>query len=281
MKRLIAALLTVVVIAVPVSAGSSNAFTIDDALNILKDLAGLQELTAEQKNLYDINKSGDVTIEDALEILKFLAGLESLVTFETAVGDIVHFGEYQWRVLDVQDGRALIITRNVVERRAFSNRDVTGDITWATSDIRTYLNGEFYNSFSESDRARIVPTDNTTSNNQWFATSGGTSTLDNIFLLSLCEVVKYYGDSGQLQNRPSNNFATGDFIISDQYNTSRIAAHEAGFEGVGFGEGWWLRSPGQRSGYAAVVGIDGDIRVSGSFTDFSGLWIRPALWLEL
>jgi hypothetical protein len=50
-------------------------FTIDDALEILKYLAGLQVLTSEQFLLYELNGDGEINIDDALIILKMLASL--------------------------------------------------------------------------------------------------------------------------------------------------------------------------------------------------------------
>jgi hypothetical protein len=50
-------------------------FTTADALNILRFVAGLTELTAEQAKLYDINGDGAVDTADALAILRYIAGI--------------------------------------------------------------------------------------------------------------------------------------------------------------------------------------------------------------
>ena len=42
-------------------------------------------------------------------------------------GDKISFGDYEWRVLDVQDNTALIITEYVIEERSY--HDVYKDIT--------------------------------------------------------------------------------------------------------------------------------------------------------
>jgi len=134
------------------------------------------------------------------------------------VGDIIQFGAYEWRILDIQGGRALVVSENILEFRLYHHE--FGPITWADCSLRAYLNGEFYNSnaFSNADRTRIVQVTNVNENNQWYGTNGGANTQDRIFLLSISEVVKYFGDSGQLANRPS-----GAQYIDDQYNTNRIA----------------------------------------------------------
>lgn len=109
-------------------------------------------------------------------------------------GDKISFGDYEWRVLDVQDNTALIITEYVIEERSY--HDVYKDITWEECSLRTYLNGEFYNKFSERDRSRIISVLNQNMDNQWYGTKGGADTWDRIFLLSLEEAAcNYFGDS--------------------------------------------------------------------------------------
>jgi hypothetical protein len=58
------------------------------------------------------------------------------------IGDILSFGSYKWRVLDIQNDTALIITEEIIEQRPYHDRYV--DITWADCELRKYLNGEFY-----------------------------------------------------------------------------------------------------------------------------------------
>ena len=112
----------------------------------------------------------------------------------------VQFGGYDWYVLEKQDGKMLLLTEKIIGRRAYHNR--VENITWETCDMRKYLNGEFYNSFNETDRKRIVEVMNDNPANPWYGTSGGNSTTDKIYLLSIAEVVKYFGDSGLCENRP-------------------------------------------------------------------------------
>ena len=106
--------------------------------------------------------------------------------------------------------------------------------------------------------------------NPWFDTEGGNNTLDMIFLLSLEEVVKYFGDSGQLRNRPKYK----DYL-SDQYSNARIAQDIAGSASW-----WWLRSPGFGPLYVISVDDTGDLLVGGDDVFCSG-GVRPALWLNL
>jgi len=184
------------------------------------------------------------------------------------IGSIIPFGKYNWRVLDVQNGRALILSDRIIERREYHGKRES--ITWEQCDLRRYLNSTFYNSFSTEDRVRIAQTKIRNPYNPWFGTNGGNETADKIFILSLDEVVKYFGDSGLMRNRPGYRI-----WIDDLYNSVRIAVDSDG------SALWWLRSPGGTSNFAAHVDSDGNVRVDGNIVNnFTG-GVRPALWLNL
>ncbi|ERI95714.1 hypothetical protein HMPREF1982_00017 [Clostridiales bacterium oral taxon 876 str. F0540] len=117
------------------------------------------------------------------------------------IGSSLSFGGYNWRVLDIQNNAALIITEYMIEQQTYNN--YAGDVTWADCSLRKYLNGEFYDKFTATEQSRIIPVLNKNHENQWYGTKGGADTLDYIFLLSIEEVVcKYFGDSSKnLENR--------------------------------------------------------------------------------
>ncbi len=219
-------------------------------------------------------------------------------------GGKIRFGNYDWFVLDKQNEKILILTEKVIEKRAYHSEE--SEITWETCDMRKYLNEDFYRSFSESDRGRIVETKVVTSDNPWYGTSGGNPTIDKIFLLSIEEVIKYFGDSGQLKTRymyPNCEWCKDEFLpwIDDQYSINRRAVDNTGV--VQF---WRLRSPGANSrSVACVAGFVGDgfdhgeinigntdLLVNGHFLQNGSGWlskedelhkmngVRPALWLK-
>ena len=194
-----------------------------------------------------------------------------LFTGEISKGDFVYFGGFEWYVLDINNGKALIITSNVVDLGRYNTSNV--NTTWENSSLRSYLNGTFYDSLSlaNKDREKIIPVTNETENNQWFGTNGGNATLDYIFLLSLSEVVKYFGDSGLLENRPNST----TYWISDEFDAKRVA------NWIGVATHWWLRSPGNLPINATRVGANGSIYMVGENVDNYMIGIRPALWLQL
>jgi hypothetical protein len=192
-------------------------------------------------------------------------------------GNIVEFGGYEWRVLEVRDGKALLLSEHVLENRTYNEENT--DMTWETCTLREYLNGEFYDSFSADDRARIADTLSANQNNLWYyeqnaqrswAPIGGNDTTDKIFLLSLEEVVQYFGDSGQLARGPSDE----TYWIDDGYNEARIA-----YEIDGQASGWLLRSPGFSSNRAACINGSGHLDVyGGDYFLGENHGVRPALW---
>jgi len=184
-----------------------------------------------------------------------------------SVGSSIKFADIDWRVLAVENTKALIISEKILEKRPYNVEYKS--ITWESCTLRKYLNCELYNKFGAA-KSAIAETRSINLNNPWLDTIGGNITTDKMFLLSLDELVKYFGDSGKLTN---NNI--GSFIY-DQYNSVRIANY--GNEGASW---WWLRSPGSLSSYAARVRSDGSISVTGDCVYYGSGGVRPALWLNL
>ena len=210
-----------------------------------------------------------------------------------SVGDIIRFGPFDWRVLQVDGNYVMIITDRVIDIRVFHNPPVS--VTWETSDIRHWLNGEFLNRFSDQERGRIIQTMITNDNNPWdfsewggnTRTPGGNNTTDWVFLLSIDEVLRFFGDSGLVNegapigiNERFNNqpvmpeFGIYSWGIHDRYSAIRIARNLEGQVSC-----WWLRTPGGSFYSAAFVYEDGRLNIGGYyFTNVGG--IRPALWLH-
>lgn len=198
------------------------------------------------------------------------------------IEDIVSFGSYEWRVLDIQNNTALLITEYIIEQRAY--HDAYVDATWADCALRKYLNCEFLGKFSAEDQARILPVINKNLDNQWYGTRGGVDTQDTIFLLSMEEVVcRYFGDSSSKLMNPGKNQRYW-FERKDENNSKRAARLEDS-KGICW---WWLRSPG-RVGVKAVyvhgdgnIGIQGNNILKGNISDGRCTGgVRPALWLKL
>lgn len=200
---------------------------------------------------------------------------------EIKIGSVLSFGDYNWRVLDIQNNTALIITEEIIDQRPY--HDAYKDITWADCTLRKYLNGEFYEKFNADDKSRIITVINKNLDNQWYGTKGGEDTEDNIFLLSLEEVCKYFGDSTSKLNNPGKNQRYW-FQRKDENNSNRLAK----LHNKEWAWWWWLRSPGRVNVKAVYIfGTDGNIGIQGnnilkgniSDGECTG-GVRPALWIK-
>ena len=170
-----------------------------------------------------------------------------------------------------------------IEKRKYQHARV--EITWEECELRDYLNNQFYNTFSEDEKMRIIQTKVTTNKNPWYyPTNGGKDTNDRIFLLSAEEAIKYFGDSGDFEKQKGwygdgERFDLwlddgGGQFLNDQYNTARIAKDINGYAGT-----WWLRSPGRLNIFSGLVTHKGELLMTGLGVDGDS-GVRPALWLS-
>jgi hypothetical protein len=168
------------------------------------------------------------------------------------VGETIDFGGREWLVLEKEEGRILIITKDIVCLEKYNEKDEA--ITWAGCSLREYLNGRFLtDSFNDTERARISDSKLENPDNEIHKTAGGVETDDKIFLLSIREAEDYFGKDN---------------------NAARIANYNGG------AYSWWLRSPGCQSNTALIVFYNGNVDVYGNYVD-SARGVRPALRLKL
>jgi hypothetical protein len=177
----------------------------------------------------------------------------------------MEYAGYNWFVLERADGKVLLLSISIIDYQ--SPYDHEGE-TWEDSSLRQYLNGDFYYSIAREERERIADTEVANNDNPWYGTAGGNDTIDKIFFLSIEEVVKYFGDSGQLANRPNRGFWGPASAIDDEYNAARVA-----YALDGNAMSWSLRSPGGVVFDDGIVFFDADAGGGGG--------VRPALWLNL
>ena len=180
------------------------------------------------------------------------------------VGQRVVFGGYEWMILDIQDRKALMLSDKILMKMPYNN--IVADITWECCSLREYLNDVFINKFSEKEKSTITETILINNDNWWHGTEGGNPTSDKIFLLSIEEIVRYFGDSGKMKK---------DRWIADQYNPMRIAFDESQKAWW-----WWLRTPGFNTKCAVYVDSRGVIYDTGT-VHVRDAGVRPAFWLKL
>jgi len=110
---------------------------------------------------------------------------EAMEKFNTLGG--YKFGPYRWKILEVKEKTALLITYEVVEQVYPHNKEE--DYVWETSSLRNYLNSEFYSKFSSEEKERILTVKLP---NSKVLSLGGNITEDKIFLLTKEELFKYF-----------------------------------------------------------------------------------------
>ncbi len=201
---------------------------------------------------------------------------------KTRVGGFVRFGRYpqdpaqkdgaqplEWIVLDKRPGRLLLLTRYVIALEAFHRQGQK--ITWAGSDLRKSLNGDFLESaFTPDEREMVLETTNDTTENPDRGTPGGGETDDYVFLLCQ-EDIDYYMDSDYTQWEFGSAQATR-------------AAKEAGVyvDDENGCSPWWLRSPGYDEYSIQFVDPDGTRYSPGANADIDYYYgVRPAMWVSI
>jgi len=190
-----------------------------------------------------------------------------------AVNDLIRFGKYNWVVLDVKDGTALVLCESSIDFMPYIYGEIHPTV-WAVSAARKWLNEGFIkDSFMAEEKDRIIESNVVTKENPWFKIAGCDDTKDKVFLLSIEEVVQYFGDSGALGNRED----VDSWAISDIYNDARMTT----YLDTEMSTWWWLRSPGMNDIYASCIDKDGSINVGGEYAGGGGGGVRPAMWIVL
>lgn len=202
------------------------------------------------------------------------------------IGDVVKFGDYNWQVLDIKGGKALLLSERVLEQRAYNN--LPEATTWEDCDLREYLNNEFFNSFDKEYRKKIIKVKNKNPDNPWDftnqggnnCTEGGNDTNDYIFLLSLDEVVEYFTTDGKNSMLYESRLGSTEVKLNDGFESNRLAYNLSGHLGNIRATAWLLRSPGWYDDTVAYVGGKGSIAMLGTYVEEVKYGIRPAMWVK-
>ena len=202
---------------------------------------------------------------------------------DIAVGDIITFGSYEqdnnsdngpeaieWIVLDVQDGKALLLSKYALDTKPLNTEYV--DITWEQCTLRSWLNQDFLKAaFSDMEQSAILTTHVDNGKAQGYGgydTTGGNDTEDQIFLLSYKESDLYFASNEDRMCVPTDYAVVNGVWTNDYFQVNGRPT------GV-----WWLRSPGFDQYYAALVRSGGSLDCD--HVNFVGYVVRPAFWLNL
>ena len=192
------------------------------------------------------------------------------------VGDTYRFGSYEqdnnksngqedieWLVLAKEGTKILVISKEALDCKPY-NTSYT-DVTWETCTLRKWLNNDFINAAFSADERTMIPTVTVSADkNPDYSTNPGNATQDQVFLLSITEVNKYFSSDSARQCKPTDYAVANGAWESDSGNCW-----------------WWLRSPGNDQVDAAYVSYDGDVNEYGLVVHRDNNAVRPALWIDL
>lgn len=174
---------------------------------------------------------------------RHLLALEQQVIVETQPGEIVTFANMDWRILDKQKDKTLLIKDKAMGDLFFQEGDAS--CTWETSSIRNWLNTTFLEeNFSDAEIAAIPASAVPASDNPVYHTSGGKDTVDQVFLLSSEEVKKY----------------------QDTLHETKSC--------------WWLRTPGATPDSMSFTYMNKTVMDTGYDYHTNTFTVKPAIWVN-
>ena len=195
---------------------------------------------------------------------------------EYKVGETIEFGNYpqdkdgtekpiEWIVMKNEGNQILLLSKYVLDAKPYNKEweDVT--VTWETSDIRKWLNNEFYTTaFNKTEKAKIQTSLIKNEDNSEYGTSGGNDTEDKVFLLSEKEAETLFSNDEE-KIAKATEYAEKSVVYGNEEKSVL----------------WWLRSPGGYSENAAVVDRYGWVDRYGFIVNINDGGVRPALYLNL
>lgn len=233
----------------------------------------------------DSNKSVSTGKKDESDKTK---AANSRPVVDVVAGGTAQFGSYEqdnntangkepivWRVLAVEDGRALLLADKILDCKPYNIEHK--NVTWETCTLRVWLNNEFYNdAFNTGEKAKIRITRVINKDNPDYKTDGGNDTDDSVFLLSYIEATNSaYGFNSKNDLQDTARRAQGtDFAKS---NGIWVSTDNSSFGN----SNWWLRTPGITPFDACSVYSDGFISTAGHSVINTYIGVRPALWINL
>ena len=229
-----------------------------------------------------------------LSLFFFVPGLFSITVnaATTNVGDVITFGKYEqdnnlsngsedieWIVLDKKDGKLLLLSKYALDSKSISD-DWYAEVTWETSNVRTWLNASFYTSAFSTDEQSKIYTSLIVNNDGGpyysdgteYYTDGGNDTEDKVFVLSVDEINAYVSVEDRICYATDYAKATGAWTVMQNGIPELQAA---------FGKDstmWWSRTVGESTNASCKVDYDGSFGYNMSNT--SELSIRPAIWVD-
>ena len=183
--------------------------------------------------------------------------------------DVIQFAGTYWWVLDIHEDKILVLSEDIFFKKEYHYKHE--ETTWEQSDLREYLNGEFYeDTFTADEKRKIIETN--VINNNYRDAYGGNDTIDKVFLLSRDEIGHYFiTSSEQGIYRAGITFLWLRSPVFSNTNTA-FSDYEADFIESNESLDWHLYGVSV-SPHVAAGGSHGSI--------FETNGVRPAIWISI
>jgi uncharacterized repeat protein (TIGR02543 family) len=181
----------------------------------------------------------------------------------------------KWRILEESDGTALILCESIIANKRYA----ASSNNYMNSEIRAWLNNEFYNTAFSDLQQQLIQVTNV--DNSVYSTGYSSNpyacanTNDKIFLPSYREMVNTaYGFPNSIYSTATRERLTSDY--------SRATGADMGTRSSYYGNGyWWLRSPYYFNSYfARYINIDGNVNYD-YYVNYTNYGVVPALTIKL
>ena len=200
----------------------------------------------------------------------------------------------RWRVLDVQEEKALLLADRMPDSVPFHEADE--NVSWGESMLRSWLNGYsaaankqgidytgagfIDRAFTPEQREAIVLTSCVNLPNQDYGTDSGADTEDRLFILSNAEVFEG-PDAGRYGFDPSRDFDDPAKRFTSTVYAKCMGAWwspVAAYAGNSF---WFMRTNGYTPQSVTYVCDFGYIYSKGTLVTCGDAAVLPALWVDL
>ncbi len=243
-----------------------SADVIDSALTAKARALSEMETAAAAEELESMDPEITTSILERMTPEK----ISRLEMFASVDGDFLNFGQYEqdndpengkeaveWIVLDHQKGIITMISRYALDVLPYN--ETPEKIEWKDSDLRRWLNGDFYDSvFSEEEKALIITAEN--DNPVYFDDlTEEAATDDRVYLLNNTEAEQFFKSDADRRAEAT------------AYTAEKGAELEDGYAS------WWLRSSGYDLRNASYVYSDGSIHHNGIYVFSTQDAVRPVI----
>ena len=174
-----------------------------------------------------------------------------------SIGEFVFFGCYEqdgneengseaiaWKVLDIQDGKALILSKYVIETAPY--HDQQGDVNWENSSLNSWLNHSFIGAAFTDEEKMSIQNGEVSLLNEEDLTTYGTLLSD----LVQCKPTAYAYSKGIDTDSERNCY-------------------------------WWLQDGGQHGDGVVNIYPDGSVDSYGYYASYPFYGVRPVIWVDV